>query len=95
MLGRKAPWLSGFASGQHRWLGYGGCHLSSPSVTEKGGPDRATGALGMAEKQLAGLVGLREEGECRGRKEAGREAGSIPQTPAAAALPLHGGLKFA
>lgn len=52
-------WLSGFAPVQRRWLGYGGCRLSSPSVTEKGGPDKATGALGMAEKQPAGLVGLK------------------------------------
>lgn len=62
VLSRKAPHLpAALATGQHHLLDYGGCHLSSLSLTVKDSPvapDKVTGGLAVVEKQLAGLAGF-------------------------------------
>lgn len=57
LLNGKASHLPvAFASGWHHLLDYGGCHLSSLSLTVKDSPAR--GGFGMVKKQLAGLAGF-------------------------------------
>lgn len=99
VLSGKAPHLpAAFTPGQHHLPDYGGCHLSSLSLTVKDSPVLLTKQredwLWWRNSLQGWQAFFKWESDFKGRK-GGWEGGNNPQRPTATTLHLHRELKFA